>query len=49
MRAVNVSAGPATLPEVVLQQAADEMLDWRGVGASVVEVSHRGAEFVATG
>ena len=47
MRAFNFSAGPATLPEVVLQQAADEMLDWRGVGASVVEVSHRGAEFVA--
>jgi phosphoserine aminotransferase len=47
MRAYNFSAGPATLPEPVLRQAADEMLDWRGLGASVVEVSHRGAEFVA--
>ena len=47
MRAYNFSAGPATLPESVLRQAADEMLDWRGLGASVVEVSHRGAEFVA--
>src|SRR3546814_18626593 len=47
MRAFNFSAGPATLPESVLRQAADEMLDWRGLGASVVEVSHRGAEFVA--
>ncbi|MEO5566301.1 MAG: 3-phosphoserine/phosphohydroxythreonine transaminase [Luteimonas sp.] len=47
MRAYNFSAGPATLPEPVLRQAAEEMLDWRGLGASVVEVSHRGAEFVA--
>ena len=47
MRAYNFSAGPATLPEPVLRQAADEMLDWKGLGASVVEVSHRGAEFVA--
>ncbi len=47
MRAYNFSAGPATLPESVLRQAADEMLDWRGLGASVVEVSHRGAEFIA--
>jgi phosphoserine aminotransferase len=47
MRAFNFSAGPATLPESVLRQASEEMLDWRGVGASVVEVSHRGAEFVA--
>src|SRR3546814_16823551 len=47
MRAFNVSAGPAALPESVVRQAADEMLDWRGLGASVVEVSHRGAEFVA--
>jgi phosphoserine aminotransferase len=47
MRAYNFSAGPATLPESVLRQAAGEMLDWRGLGASVVEVSHRGAEFIA--
>ena len=47
MRVFNFSAGPAVLPEIVLQRAAEEMLDWRGLGASVVEVSHRGAEFVA--
>lgn len=46
-RVFNFSAGPATLPEVVLQQVRDEMLDWRGMGASVVEISHRSAEFVA--
>ena len=47
MRAFNFSAGPATLPEPVLRQAAEEMLDFRGVGASIVELSHRGAEFMA--
>src|SRR5690606_5762394 len=46
MRAFNFSAGPATLAEPVLRQAADEMLDWRGTGASVAELSHRGAEFM---
>ncbi len=45
-RALNFSAGPATLPEPVLRQAQEEMLDWHGVGASVVELSHRGAEFL---
>ncbi|WP_374013842.1 3-phosphoserine/phosphohydroxythreonine transaminase [Pseudoxanthomonas koreensis] len=45
-RVYNFSAGPATLPEAVLRQAQDEMLDWRGVGASIVELSHRGAEFM---
>ena len=45
-RAYNFSAGPATLPEAVLAQARDEMLDWRGVGASIVELSHRGPEFM---
>jgi phosphoserine aminotransferase len=45
-RAYNFSAGPATLPETVLQQARDEMLDWHGVGASIVELSHRGPEFM---
>ncbi|MDH4394361.1 MAG: 3-phosphoserine/phosphohydroxythreonine transaminase [Limnobacter sp.] len=44
-RVWNFSAGPAVLPEEVLQQAADEMLDWRGRGLSVMEMSHRGAEF----
>lgn len=45
-RAYNFSAGPATLPEAVLQQASDEMLDWHGAGASIVELSHRGPEFL---
>ena len=35
------SAGPAVLPEEVLQEAADEMLDYRGCGMSVMEMSHR--------
>jgi phosphoserine aminotransferase len=45
MRAFNFSAGPAALPEEVLQQAAAEMLDWHGSGMSVMEMSHRGREF----
>ncbi|MFC3551814.1 3-phosphoserine/phosphohydroxythreonine transaminase [Lysobacter cavernae] len=45
-RAFNFSPGPATLPEPVLQQAQAEMLDWHGVGASIVELSHRGPEFM---
>ena len=45
-RAFNFSAGPATLPESVLLQAQAEMLDWHGVGASIVELSHRGPEFM---
>ncbi len=45
-RAYNFSAGPATLPESVLRQAQSEMLDWHGVGASIVELSHRGPEFM---
>ena len=47
MRAINFSAGPAVLPEPVLQQAAAEMLDWHGSGMSVMEMSHRGKEFIA--
>ncbi|RBP31119.1 phosphoserine aminotransferase [Marinobacter pelagius] len=46
-RAFNFCAGPATLPEPVLKQARDEMLDWRGTGMSVMEMSHRSDEFVA--
>lgn len=46
-RVFNFSAGPATLPESVLRQAADEMLDWHGSGMSVMEMSHRGKEFIA--
>jgi phosphoserine aminotransferase len=43
----NFSAGPAVLPQEVLQQAADEMLDWHGSGMSVMEMSHRGQEFMS--
>jgi phosphoserine aminotransferase len=46
-RVFNFSAGPAALPESVLRQAADEMLDWHGSGMSVMEMSHRGREFIA--
>jgi phosphoserine aminotransferase len=46
-RVFNFSAGPAVLPETVLHQAADEMLDWHGSGMSVMEMSHRGKEFVS--
>ena len=46
-RVFNFSPGPATLPESVLRQAADEMLDWRGSGMSVMEMSHRGKEFMS--
>ena len=40
-RVYNFSAGPAVLPEEVLKEAADEMLDYRGTGMSVMEMSHR--------
>jgi phosphoserine aminotransferase len=46
-RVINFSAGPAVLPEPVLRQAAEEMLDWQGSGMSVMEMSHRGKEFIA--
>ena len=42
----NFSAGPSMLPESVLQQAQAEMLDWQGSGMSVMEMSHRGPEFM---
>ncbi len=45
-RVFNFSPGPATLPESVLRQAADEMMDWHGSGMSVMEMSHRGKEFI---
>ncbi len=41
----NFSPGPAALPTEVLQQAAEEMLSWRGTGVSVMEMSHRSREF----
>jgi phosphoserine aminotransferase len=46
-RVFNFSPGPAVLPEPVLQRAAAEMLDWHGSGMSVMEMSHRGKEFIA--
>ena len=41
----NFSAGPAVLPQEVLMQARDEMVDWHNSGMSVMEMSHRGREF----
>lgn len=46
-RVYNFSAGPAMLPEPVLQQAQAELPDWHGSGASIMEMSHRGKEFVS--
>src|ERR1035437_8995611 len=46
-RVFNFSAGPATLPEVVLRQAAEEMLDWHGSGMSVMEMSHSGKDYMS--
>lgn len=47
MQVFNFSAGPAVLPKEVLKRAADEMLDWHGSGMSVMEMSHRGKEFIS--
>ncbi len=44
-RIFNFSAGPAMVPEAVLERASEEMLDWQGTGMSVMEMSHRGKEF----
>ena len=44
-RVYNFSAGPAVLPEEVLKEAADEMLDYKGCGMSVMEMSHRSKVF----
>lgn len=46
-RPYNFSAGPAAIAPEVLQQAASEMLDWHGSGMSVMEMSHRGKEFIS--
>lgn len=46
-RVYNFSAGPAMLPESVLQIAQDEILDWHGSGMSIMEMSHRGKEFTS--
>ena len=46
-RIFNFSAGPSILPDEVLEQAKEELMDWQGSGMSVMEMSHRGKEFVA--
>ena len=46
-RIFNFAAGPAAVPEEVLKQAAAEMLNWQGLGTSVMEISHRSKEFMA--
>lgn len=46
-RCFNFSAGPAMLPTEVLEQAQQEMLDWHGTGMSVMEMSHRGKEYMS--
>ena len=46
-RLYNFSAGPAMLPEAVLKQAQEELPNWHGAGASIMEMSHRGKEFVS--
>lgn len=44
-RAINFNAGPAAIPQEVLEKAQGEMLDWKGTGMSVMEVSHRSKEY----
>jgi hypothetical protein len=46
-RLYNFSAGPAMLPMDVLERAQTEMVDWHGSGMSVMEMSHRGKEFMS--
>jgi phosphoserine aminotransferase len=46
-RVYNFSAGPSVLPEAVLKKASEEMLDYKGTGQSVMEMSHRSAEYEA--
>ena len=47
MRAYNFSAGPAILPEEVLEEVQSELLDYKNSGMSIMEVSHRGKEYSA--
>ena len=44
-RVYNFSAGPAVMPEEVLREAAAEMMDYKGCGMSVMEMSHRSRDF----
>ncbi|NTV12236.1 MAG: 3-phosphoserine/phosphohydroxythreonine transaminase [Zoogloea sp.] len=46
-RIFNFSAGPAVLPEAVLEEARDELLDWHGCGMGIMEMSHRGKDFTS--
>ena len=46
MRKWNFSAGPAAIPEAVLQEAQAEMLEWQGSGLSVMEMSHRSSDYI---
>ena len=46
-RIFNFSAGPAMLPAEALARAGDEMLDWHGTGMSIMEMSHRGKDFIS--
>ena len=46
-RVINFAAGPATLAQSVLEQVRDELLDWRGTGMSVMEMSHRDKPFMS--
>lgn len=46
-RVFNFSAGPAALPQAVLERARDELVDWQGTGMSVMEMSHRGKAFMS--
>ncbi|MGB1906442.1 MAG: aminotransferase class V-fold PLP-dependent enzyme, partial [Spongiibacter sp.] len=46
-RCYNFCAGPAAMPEAVLRQAKEELMDWRGRGLSVMEMSHRSDEMVS--
>ena len=45
-RVINFSAGPGVLPLDVLQQAQSELIDWQGLGMSVMEISHRSKAFI---
>ena len=47
MTPINFSAGPSMLPRSVLEEARDELVDYRGTGMSLVEMSHRGPEYAA--
>ena len=42
----NFCAGPAMLPQAVMQKAQQELIDWNGLGVSVMEISHRSKEFI---